>query len=52
MDWIDLTSEKEKGVPVMEGTYRRIHVWRKDALDRYDLLLQKRKEAEENGRKG
>jgi hypothetical protein len=47
MDWVDLTSEKEKSVPVYEGSYRRINVWRKEALDRYDALLQKINEAKQ-----
>jgi hypothetical protein len=41
MDWVDLTDEKEKGVPIMEGASQRNDVWRKDALERYDLLMQK-----------
>lgn len=41
MDWLDLTSEKERGVPVMEGYYQRSQVWRKDALERFDLLKEK-----------
>ena len=41
MDWVDLTSEKERGVPVMEESYKWRKVWRKDALERYDVLKQK-----------
>ena len=47
MDWVDLTSEKERGIPIMEGSYRWSHVWRKDALQRYDVLLQKINEAKQ-----
>ena len=43
MDWVDLTSEKERGVPVMEESYRWSQVWRRDAIER----LQKMKEAKQ-----
>ena len=41
LDWVDLTSEKERGVPIMEKRYKRRQVWRKDANERYDVLEQK-----------
>jgi hypothetical protein len=47
MDWVDLTSEKERGIRIMEGSYRRSQVWRKDALERYDVLIQKINEAKQ-----
>jgi hypothetical protein len=55
MDWIDLTSEKERGVPIMEEFYKWSQVWRKDALGRLDVLKQKMNEAkraEEGADKG
>lgn len=55
MDWVDLTSEKERGVPVMKESYRWRKVWRKDAIERYDVLKQKidkAKKAEEGADKG
>lgn len=50
MDWVDLSSEKERGVPIMEGNCRIVEVWRKDALERYNAMKEKNegsKEAEE-----
>jgi hypothetical protein len=42
LDWIDLTAEKERGVPVLlDGNYRPSEVWRKDALERFDVLKEK-----------
>ncbi|ORY09839.1 Mss4-like protein [Clohesyomyces aquaticus] len=38
MDWVDLSGEKARGVPIFEESYRRIHVWRNDANERFDLL--------------
>lgn len=55
MDWVDLTSEKERGVPVMKESYKWRQVWRKDALERYDVLKRKidaANEAEEGADKG
>ncbi|KAF2867120.1 Mss4-like protein [Massariosphaeria phaeospora] len=55
LDWLDLTSEKEKGVPVFEGFYQRSRVWRKFALERFDVLKQKMDEVpkgEEEAKKG
>lgn len=50
MDWVDLTSEKERGVPIIEeGDYQRSQVWRKDALERFDVLKQKMTGAKEVG---
>jgi len=53
MDWVDLTSEKERGVPVIEeGDYQRSQVWRKDALEKFYLLKHKMdgaKKAEDEG---
>lgn len=47
MDWVDLTSEKERGVPVMEQSYKVSQVWRRDALERYAVLKQKMAAAKE-----
>jgi DNA phosphorothioation-dependent restriction protein DptG len=55
MDWVHLTSEKERVVPVMEEYYHRTQVWRKDALERFDVLEQKidaADKAEEGADKG
>jgi hypothetical protein len=46
-DWIDLTSEKERGVPIMEEFYKWSQVWGKDELERYEMLKQKRNRAKE-----
>ena len=45
MDWVDLSGEKERGVPVLEEYYRRDKVWRKDALERMEVLERKIGEA-------
>lgn len=53
LDWVDLTSEKERGVPILEKSYLRSQVWRKDANERYDVLEQKMdaaKKAEEESK--
>lgn len=47
MDWVDLSSEKERGIPVLEAGYKAAQVWRKDALERFEALKQKMKKAEE-----
>ncbi|KKY13898.1 putative glutathione-dependent formaldehyde-activating [Phaeomoniella chlamydospora] len=47
MDWVDLTSEKERGIQVLEKDYKASQVWRKDALERFDVLKQRRKKAKE-----
>ncbi|RAO74118.1 uncharacterized protein BHQ10_010130 [Talaromyces amestolkiae] len=47
MDWVDLSSEKERGIPVLEAGYKAVQVWRKDALERFELLKQKMKASEE-----
>ncbi len=50
-----MTSEKERGVLIMEESYRWSQVWRKDAIARLDLLKQKidkAKKAEEGAGKG
>ena len=49
LDWVDLTSEKERGVPIMEQRYRRSQVWRKDANERFDVLKQKMDAAKKAG---
>jgi hypothetical protein len=38
LDWVDLTGEKERGVPIYEGYYRRSEVWSKEANARFDIL--------------
>lgn len=40
MDWVDLTGEKARGVPIMEGPYRLHQVWRKEALERFTILKE------------
>ena len=45
LDWVDLTGEKERGIPVFENTYKRVDVWRKDANERFDVLKQRMDEA-------
>jgi hypothetical protein len=49
LDWVDLTSEKERGIPILEGSYRRAQVWRKDALERYNVLKQNKAKKAEGG---
>ena len=52
-DWIDLTSEKERGIPIMQERAYRKDTWTKEANERYDLLQQKmvaKKKAEEEGK--
>jgi hypothetical protein len=41
MDWVDLMGERERGVPIVEGTYKVKDVWREDALERFDVLKEK-----------
>lgn len=47
MDWIDLSSEKKRGVPIMENSYKLANVWREDAIERYEVLKQKIEDAKE-----
>lgn len=47
MDWVDLTGEEERGVPVLEGRYRMRDVWRKDAVERYDAMTKQRNETKQ-----
>ncbi|KAH8703045.1 Mss4-like protein [Talaromyces proteolyticus] len=46
MEWVDLTSEKKRGIPILEASYKAAQVWKKDALERFDVLKQKMKKAE------
>jgi hypothetical protein len=46
LDWVDLTSEMERGVPILAGKYQRSEVWRKGANERFDLLKKKMDAAE------
>ena len=41
LDWIDLTGERERGVPVVQERYKRREVWSDEANARYDVLLRK-----------
>lgn len=41
LDWVDLTSERERGIPVVQEHYKRREVWSDEANARYDILLQK-----------
>jgi hypothetical protein len=53
LDWVDLTSEKERGVPIFEKSFQRSQVWRKEANERFDVLKQKMnaaKKAEETSK--
>ncbi|OKL58550.1 hypothetical protein UA08_06048 [Talaromyces atroroseus] len=47
LGWINLTNEKERGIPILEASYKAAQVWRKDALERFEALKQKMKKAEE-----
>jgi hypothetical protein len=38
LDWVDLSGEREKGVPIFEKTYRRSEVWSKEANRRFEVL--------------
>jgi hypothetical protein len=50
LDWVDLTSEKERGIPILEASYKAVNVWRKDALERFEVLKQKMKKAKEESK--
>ena len=39
--WVDLTGERERGVPVVRERYERRGVWSEEANARYDVLLRK-----------
>ena len=55
LDWVDLSSERERGVPILEERYQKAKVWRKDALERSELLRQRKeaaKKAEEAAARG
>ncbi|KAF2014002.1 hypothetical protein BU24DRAFT_425007 [Aaosphaeria arxii CBS 175.79] len=41
LDWVDLTGEKERGIQVCENYYERDQVWRKESLDRFEILKRK-----------
>lgn len=46
MEWVDLTSERERGVPIVEErAYTRREVWSKESNERFDALKRKMKEA-------
>ena len=47
MDWVDLTSEKNNGIPVLEEGYKSKAVWREDAKERWKVLKQKMDAAKE-----
>ena len=38
LDWVDLSGEKERGVPIMEQRYKRAQVLTKEANERYDAV--------------
>jgi hypothetical protein len=38
LEWVDLSGEREKGVPIYEGYYRRTEVWSEEANRRFDIL--------------
>lgn len=39
MEWVDLTAEVERGVPVYEEYYERGEVWRREALERRERMM-------------
>ncbi|KAF2714816.1 hypothetical protein K504DRAFT_529080 [Pleomassaria siparia CBS 279.74] len=41
MDWVDLTSERERGVPILEKGYKREDVWSREANERFAALKLK-----------
>lgn len=52
MDWLDLTKEKERGVPIYEEYYKREDVWSKESLERRKVFLEwvgEQKKAETSG---
>jgi hypothetical protein len=41
LDWVDLASEKERGVPIFEEYYRRSEVWSEENNKRFETLKAK-----------
>lgn len=55
LDFVDLSGEKERGVPILEGMYEPSQVWRKDAMERLEVLnqqIEKVKKSKEGVEKG
>ena len=40
VDWVDLSKEVERGVPVCEEYYVKEDVWSKESLERRKVLLE------------
>ncbi|KAF2691799.1 hypothetical protein K458DRAFT_411509 [Lentithecium fluviatile CBS 122367] len=49
MDWVDLTGEKERGLPIFEASYKRKEAWGKEANERFNRLKEKMEAAKEAG---
>jgi len=49
LDWMDLSGEEDKGVPVMKEHYRRIEVWNKEANERFEALKLRMDGAQKGG---
>jgi hypothetical protein len=41
LDWVDLTKERERGLPILEGRYVRANIWPKESNERFDALMKK-----------
>lgn len=41
VEWVDLSSERERGVPVFEEYYQKPDVWCADSLERFAILKEK-----------
>ncbi|KAH7069858.1 Mss4-like protein [Paraphoma chrysanthemicola] len=44
MEWVDLESERARGIKIVDEYYDRNEVWSKESLDRWAMLLQKTQE--------
>lgn len=50
-DWLDLSKEAERGVPIFEEYYDKEMVWSKEALERRVLVERIERERAENAGK-
>jgi len=48
LDWVDLSAERERGVPVVKGMYKPREVWGKEALERFELVREKMRSAKKS----
>jgi hypothetical protein len=46
VQWLDLSREKERGIPVCEEYYAKEDLWREASLKRWKALLAKARQAE------